>query len=86
MNGKEGLVVARHRGKRGRAYEVEYKQDNKAEVTFSYLCPYCDKEANVKNEYSTGLDIIEKGMFYELLACNHCSEIAEVRFLPHNRI
>ncbi|MBQ7918741.1 MAG: hypothetical protein IJ324_02200 [Lachnospiraceae bacterium] len=78
--------MGRNRGTAGKSYEVTYPAPGEAAVTYTYRCPYCGEDTTVEKVYSAGLDILEKGMFYEPLACGHCGEVADVRYLPHKRV
>lgn len=78
--------MGRNRGAAGMAYEVVYKNESEVTVTYTYCCPYCNGVSTAQKEYFEGLNIIERGLFYEPLECMHCAKITDVRFLPHNRV
>lgn len=78
--------MIRYKEKVGRSYEILCHNGKEVLVSFTYCCPYCLRETTVQREYSTGLDILEGKAFFEDLKCEHCGEIAEVRYLPHKRI
>ena len=72
--------------KAGKSYKIIHHNGEETIVSFTYNCPYCLRETNVRRNYTAGRAILEGKAFFLELICNHCGETAEVRYLPHQRI